>query len=83
MNTVSIIIQLFFRLISLIIIIDVILSFFMPPFNPIRLFFDRLTNPFLNPIRRLIPAAYNFDFSALILLLLLQGLEFILLQVFK
>lgn len=54
------------------VIADVILSYFMSPYHPIRQFLDRIVGPMLNPIRRVLPPVGMFDFSPLVLLLLLQ-----------
>ena len=60
------------RLFELLIIAHVILSYFLSPYHPIRETIDRIVNPFLAPIRRLIPAIGGFDFSPLILLIVIQ-----------
>ena len=75
-----IIIQAIFQIITIIIIVDVVLSFVMSPYQPIRHFFDQLVNPMLEPIRRIVPPMMNMDFSPVILLLLLQLIEYILLK---
>lgn len=66
-----------FRILQLVILVDVVLSFFMAPYHPVRLFLDRLLNPMLAPIRRLIPSAGGIDFSPLVLLILLQVIEYV------
>ena len=76
----NIIIQALFQILTIIIIIDVVLSFVMSPYQPIRHFFDQLVNPILEPIRRIVPPMMNMDFSPVILLLLLQLIEYILLK---
>ena len=76
----NIIIQALFQILTIIIIIDVVLSFVMSPYQPIRHFFDQLVNPMLGPIRRIVPPMMNMDFSPVILLLLLQLIEYILLK---
>jgi YggT family protein len=60
------------QILSLLIIISAVLSFFMSPFHPIRLMIDRIVNPMLAPIRRVVPAIGAIDFSPLILLILIQ-----------
>ncbi|QNM95959.1 YggT family protein [Chitinimonas koreensis] len=42
------------------------------PYNPLAPLLDRLTRPFLAPIRRLIPTIGGIDLSPLVLMLLLQ-----------
>lgn len=55
-----------------IVIASAILSFILPPFHPVREALDRIVEPFLNPIRRVVPMAGMLDFSPLILILLVQ-----------
>jgi YggT family protein len=57
------IIQFIFQLISIVIIVDVLLSFFMSPFHPVRSFLDRIVDPLLYPIRKVVPPIMNMDFS--------------------
>jgi len=56
----------------LLVFVTSILSFFMSPYHPVRETLDRLVNPMLAPIRRLIPAVGGLDFSPLILIILIQ-----------
>jgi len=65
-------INLVVRLLSLLIIVQVILSYFMSPYHPVRQFVDRLIEPMLAPIRRFIPRIGAIDFSPLVLLILIQ-----------
>ncbi len=60
-----------------------LLSFFLPPHHPVREALDRIVNPFLDPIRRMVPMAGTLDFSPLILIIavdLLSRLLIILLS---
>jgi YggT family protein len=50
------------------------LSFFMSPYHPIRHTIGLVIEPLLKPIRKLIPPAGGFDFSPMVLLILLQVL---------
>ncbi len=52
-----------------------LLSFFMPPDHPVREALDRIVNPFLTPIRRIVPLAGNLDFSPLVLIIAVQILS--------
>jgi YggT family protein len=56
----------------LLVFITSILSFFMSPYHPVREALDRLVNPMLAPIRRLVPMVGMMDFSPLILIVLIQ-----------
>ena len=65
-------INLFVQIYTLLIIVSAILSFFMSPFDPIRMTIDKFVDPLLNPIRRIVPPMGGLDFSPLVLLLLIQ-----------
>lgn len=67
-------ISFLFDILSWIVIIDVVLSYFMSPYHPLREALDRIVQPMLNPIRRIIPPVGMLDFSPLVLLILLQVL---------
>ena len=54
-----------------VVIASVLLSYFVDPYNPIRQALDRIVNPFLAPIRRMMPTSMGgLDFSPMILILL-------------
>ena len=61
-----------------VLIIYILLSFFVPPYNSFRQTLDRLVYPLLNPIRQRIPTTGMFDFSPLVLFLLIYLAESIL-----
>jgi YggT family protein len=67
-----------FKLFILLLIVHVVLSYFMSPFHPIRERVDRIVEPMLRPIRKLIPSVGMFDFSPLILMLLAQVINLII-----
>lgn len=77
---ISQIIRYLFELVSIVVVVDVILSFFMSPFHPVRRFLDRIVDPLLNPIRKIVPPLFNMDFSPVIFLILWQLLESLLLR---
>jgi YggT family protein len=60
------------RIIVLMVLAKVILSYFMDPFHPIRRTVDQVVNPLLDPIRRLLPPLGGIDFSPIILIILIQ-----------
>lgn len=60
------------------IIIAIVMSYFVSPYNPIRRTIDGLINPLLNPIRRLVPPLGGFDFSPIVLVLLVRVVESLL-----
>jgi YggT family protein len=73
-------VDLIFRLLTVVVVIDVIVSYFLPPYNNVRIFLDRIVSPLLNPIRRIVPPVQMIDFSPIILLVLLQVVEFIIVR---
>ena len=77
------IIKLFFQILSLIVLVDVVLSYFLTPYHPFRNAMDRIVNPMLQPIRRIVPPVQGIDFSPVVLLILIQIIEYILLQVIR
>lgn len=64
-----------------IVIASVLLSYFVDPSHPIRQGVDNLVRPLLDPLRRIIPPAGMFDFSPLVLIILIQVLSRILVSV--
>lgn len=71
------------QLYTLIVVIDVVLSYFMSPYESIRQFFDRLVNPLLIPLRRIIPPISGLDFSPFVLIILLQLLAMLIQSLFS
>ena len=69
------VISLLAQLFIWIVIASSILSFFLPPYHPVREALDRIVDPFLMPIRRVMPAAGTLDFSPLVLILALDFLS--------
>jgi YggT family protein len=77
-----VVIRVLAQIFSLLIIADAALSFVLSPYHPIREAMGRILNPLYAPIRRLLPPAGGFDFSPIVVLLLVQVLEYILLGLF-
>ena len=65
-------IDLLTGLIFLLVLTYVIISYFMSPYQPFRMWVDRLVEPMLRPIRKVVPTIGMFDFSPVILLVLIQ-----------
>lgn len=80
MTIINLAIQIFIQLITFVVIAQAISSFFLPPYNPVRERLDKLVSPFLNPIRKVVPTIGNFDFSPVVLIILLQVLEYLFLR---
>ena len=66
------------NLFILLVIADSVLSFFMSSYHPVRETMDRIVNPFLAPIRRIIPLMGTLDLSPMILIILVEILAKIL-----
>jgi len=62
------------QVLVIVIIADAILSYFVDAYHPIRKFTGSIVNPMLDPIRRIVPNVGMFDFSPLILLIIVQVL---------
>ena len=70
--------SIFSQIITFLVLAHVILSYFMIPNHPIRSFVDKLVDPLLAPIRRVIPTVAMMDFSPVILIILVQFIDSIL-----
>ncbi|NJC96029.1 MAG: hypothetical protein C3F07_00685 [Anaerolineales bacterium] len=60
------------QILILLVIVSVILSYFMDPYHPIRRGVDNIVEPMLAPIRRVVPLVGMFDFSPIVLIILIQ-----------
>lgn len=74
------IIRLTATVITWLIIIKVVLSYFMSPYHTVRQTIDQLVEPLLMPIRRIMPQTGMIDFSPLVLLILVQLVEAVLIN---
>lgn len=73
--------QMLFQIYTLILIARVLITWVNPdPFNPVVQFLARVTDPVLEPLRRVIPSIGPFDLSPLVALLLLQALQHFLIR---
>jgi YggT family protein len=80
-GTLIYIIQTVAWILSIVLIADVVVSYFMSPYQPIRAFLDRIIQPLLRPIRRFLPTFGGLDFSPIVLLLLVQLVETVLINI--
>ncbi len=60
------------NILTILIIVDTILSWVLSPFHPLRAALGRILQPLYAPIRRVIPPLGMMDFTPLVLLLLVQ-----------
>ena len=67
-------------LLVLAVLIDILLGYFMDPFHPVRRTLDAIVDPMLAPIRRILPTVGVFDFSPVLLVVLIKVLETVLIQ---
>jgi YggT family protein len=74
-------IQLLSKLLFLLVIAQVLVSYVLPPYHPVRTFLDRVVEPMLKPIRKIVPPLQMIDFSPMILIVLVQIIEFLLVSV--
>ena len=72
METIIILINTVQQILVVLVIVSILLSYFMDPYHPVRRGVDNIVQPMLAPIRRVVPLVGMFDFSPLILILLLQ-----------
>jgi YggT family protein len=75
------IIQYLGRILTLIVFVDIIISYFLSPYNSFRQILDRIVSPMLMPIRRVVPPVGMIDFSPLVLLILIQLVVYVLVQI--
>lgn len=68
------------QILILLVILSVILSYFMDPYHPVRRGLDRIVEPMLSPIRRVVPLVGMLDFSPLVLIILIQILGGLLIR---
>ena len=73
-------IRILAQFLVLLVIVKIILSYFMDPYHPVRRTIDNLIEPLLAPIRRVVPLVGMFDFSPLILIILVQILSSVLIS---
>lgn len=67
---------------SLIIIADVLVSYFLQPYHPVRENLDKIVQPMLTGIRKYLPASWTIDFSPIILLLIIEVIRNLLQRLF-
>lgn len=65
-------VELASRLLILLTIVDVVLSYFMAPWHPIRRAVDRIIEPLLAPLRRVFPPIGGLDLTPVALILLID-----------
>jgi YggT family protein len=77
-TSLAVIIRTIGQILTIAIIVDSVLSFFLSPFHPIRIALGRILQPLYAPIRRFMPVKGGLDFSPVVLILLVQVVETLL-----
>jgi len=70
-------------ILTLLVFVDVLLHYFLDPYHPLRRTLDSIVEPLLAPIRRYVPPLGMIDFSAWILIILIQFVERVLIQLLR
>mgnify|MGYP000664814050 CR=1 FL=1 len=70
-------------ILTLFIFIYTLLSFFLDPYHPVRRALGMVVEPMLKPIRKMVPVVGGFDFSPVILMILLQVIGMILVAILR
>lgn len=65
-------ISLVVNVLTWLVILFVVLSYFLAPYHPLRQAIDRVVEPMLAPIRRYVAPVGALDFSPILLILLIQ-----------
>ncbi len=68
-------ISTFVSIMSTLLLVYVVVSWIVPPYNKYRAYLDRFMGTFLDPIRRIMPRTGMLDLSPIVLMLLLQFIE--------
>lgn len=68
---------------TIIIFADIIVSYFLDPFHPVRNALDSIVQPMLAPIKRILPPVGMLDFSPLVLIFIIQIVEKILIGLLR
>lgn len=65
---------------TILVFADIIIGYFLNPFHPLRRTLDGIVEPMLAPIRKVLPPIGMFDFSPLVLIILIEVIESLLVR---
>ncbi len=65
---------------TLIVFADIIVSYFLSPYHPLRSTLDSIVQPLLAPIRRFMPSLGMIDLSPMVLIIMIQVVETVLIR---
>lgn len=71
------------QILTLLVFAKVILSYFMSPYHPVRETIDRIVEPMLAPLRRIVPPLGMLDFTPFVFIILLQLVRSVLLNLIR
>jgi len=77
------IVNIVISLLTLMVFVYSLLSFFLSPYHPIRETLSRIIEPMLAPIRKTLPSMGGIDLSPLVLIILIQILGAILVALLR
>jgi YggT family protein len=81
-TTIFVIIDAVINVLTLLVIVKVILSYFMSPYHPVRETIDRIVEPMMAPVRRIVPPMGMMDFTPFIFIILLRLIRMVLFSLF-
>ena len=81
MAEIALLVRMVSTLVIWLVIASVLVSYFLSPYHPVRMALDRLVEPLLSPIRRIIPSTGMIDFSPLILIVIIELLSRVLISI--
>ncbi len=71
------------QVLTMVILADVLVSYFLQPYHPIREALDKIVQPMLDVIRRYLPQNWRIDVSPIILILLIEIIQVVLQRIFR
>jgi YggT family protein len=71
------IIRLISDILTIVVIADIFVGYFLDTYHPVRRTLDSIVEPMLVPIKRYVPPVGMIDLSPLVLVLIIQFIEFV------
>jgi YggT family protein len=82
MDIIATVLLVLIQALVILLFVYALLSFIVSPYHPIRQALGRILEPFLNPIRQLLPQSGPLDFSVMVLFIVLFLLRSLIEQIF-
>ncbi len=84
MTVVIYLVNLIFDLFVILVVVNVVMGFAIQnPYHPARMFLNRIIEPFLAPIRKLLPQGGVLDFSPMVLILVLLLVQYLIMAILR